>query len=78
MSLWKNISDKLSVFVYLSFKCNSLFEILVVGIYFLMKGLQTVLCFKSVMWNICLICLCKSLVCSIVRVELKFSIVYKT
>ena len=37
------------------------------GIYFVMNGFPTKLCFISAIWNVCLKGLFKSLVCSIVR-----------
>ena len=56
------------ILVYLSFKCILLFRIIVVGLYLLINGISTILCFISVIWNVCLRALNKSLFCSIVRV----------
>ena len=59
------------VLVYLSLICNLLFKMFLVRIYSVINGIPTILCFMSVMWNICLKGLYKSLFCSIVRVGIR-------
>ena len=39
------MSDVLFILVYLSSKCSLLFTILIVGIYLVIKGIPTKLCF---------------------------------
>ena len=56
------------ILVYLSFKWSLLFKIFIVGIYLVIKGIPMILCFLSVMWNVCLNGLIKILFCSIVLV----------
>ena len=66
-NLWKKVRDVSLSFVYLSLKYNLLFKMFILGIYLVINGIPTILCFMSVMWNTCLKGSCKSLFCSIVR-----------
>ena len=59
--------------MYLSFLCFLLFQILIVGIYLVINGIPKIWCFISVIWNVCLKGLVKSLICSIVRVGIRNS-----
>ena len=52
--LWKNVNAVFCNRVYLSFKLILLSFVLTVGIYFVMKGIPIILCFISVIRNICL------------------------
>ena len=54
----------LFILVYLTFFCNLLFKMLVVSLFFEIKGNLMLLCFIYVMWNFCLKGLFKSLFCS--------------
>ena len=64
--LWKNIKAVFFILVYLSFILILLSNILIVGMYFVMNGIPITLCFISVIWNICLNGLLRSLFYSIV------------
>ena len=66
--LWKKVKAVSCIFAYLSFIIILLTNILIVGIYFVMNGIPIILCFISVIWNICLNGLFRSLFCSIVLV----------
>ena len=66
-NLLKNFKHVVLSFVCLSLMCNSLFKLFLVGIFLVINGILTILCFMSVMWNVCLKDLRKSLFCSIVR-----------
>ena len=59
------------ILVYLSFICILLFKILIVGIFIVINGIPTILCYISVIWNVCLKGLVKRFFCSIVRVGLR-------
>ena len=52
----------------MSFICILLFKILSVGMFLIINSIPTILCFISVMWNVCLNGLVKSSFCSHVRV----------
>ena len=72
-NLWKNVEDVLFSFVFLSLLLNLLFKMLILGIYLVITGIPTKLCFMSVMCNICLKSFCKNLFCFIVRVGIRNS-----
>ena len=66
-NLWKKVNDVFFILVYLCFICILL---LIVGVYLVIIGILTILCFISVIWNLCLNCLkglVKSLFCSLFR-----------
>ena len=48
MILWKNVSFVLFIVVVLSFRCNSIYMMLIVGMYFVTSGSPMILCFISV------------------------------
>ena len=56
------------ILVYLSFILILLSNILKVGMYFVINGIPMILCFVSVIWNICLNGLLRTLICSFVSV----------
>ena len=49
----------------MTFIRNLLSKMVIVGIYYVVNGIPIILCFISVMWNICLKGLFKNLFCSI-------------
>ena len=51
------------ILVYLSFYCNLLFKIFLVGIFLVINGIPMIFCFISVMWKVCLNGLLMSLFC---------------
>ena len=59
-SLWKNVSNEFFILVYMSFICILLFKMLIVGKYLVTNCIPAILCFISVIWNVCLNGLAKS------------------
>ena len=57
--------------MYLSLVSILLFKTLIVGIYLVINGIAMILCFISVIWNVCLNGLVKKLFCSLVRVGIR-------
>ena len=53
--------------------CNLPIEIIIVGIFLVIKGFPIILCFISVIWNVFLKKLMKSLFCFIVQVGIRTS-----
>ena len=66
--LLKNVKTVFCILVSLSFMLILLSNILIVGMYFVMNGIPIILCFLSVIWNVRLNGLFRSLFCSIVPV----------
>ena len=62
--LWKNAKAVFCILVYLSFTLILPSKILIGGMYFVMNGIPIILSFMSVIWNICLKGLLRSLFCS--------------
>ena len=56
--------------------CILLFKILIVGIYLVINVIPILLCFSTVILNVCLIGLVKNLFCSIVRVGIRNSWIF--
>ena len=66
--LLKNVKAVFCILVFLSVILVLLSNILIVGTYFVMNGIPITLCLISVIWNVCLNGLFRSLFCSIVLV----------
>ena len=59
-NLWKNIKAVFFILAYLSFMVFLLSNVLIVGKYFVMNGFPIIFCFISVIWNVCLNSLLRS------------------
>ena len=74
--LLKTVRAVLCILLYLSFMLILLSNKLIVGLYLVMNVIPIMFCFTSVMWDVCLEGLFKSLFCSIVLVGTRKSWIF--